>query len=477
MRSLRNKLALLFFAIVLGAILVIYSYVVPQLESRLRNEKVRALEQDTRTYARPIVEAIRRQVPAKRIDQAVRDANDRANARVTLMLVARGTAGLRPTAISDSTNAVELNGLFEEVATDALRRRGTATGFESSDDGRLAEAARPLRFAGKLSHVLVFSAPLSDVQANVALIRRQILIAGAIALLVAVLAGYLVARALSLRVKRLEEAAEKVAGGDFSQPILVDSLDELGQLAIAFNEMQRQLARLDSARKRFIATASHELRTPIFSLGGFLELLEDEDLDASTRAQFLSEIRAQIDRLTNLATELLDLSRLEAGSLELRPEPVDLAELTRSVAGEFAPALSQHRSRLNMRLPDDELEATCDAERVAQIVRILIDNAIAHTPAGTDIVVSAERADGVVRLAVRDAGPGIRRDVLPHVFEAFYTADDGQGSGLGLAIARELAERMSGRLAARSRPGSTAFTLELPIPDVRDVSTQRSLSL
>ena len=88
--------------------------------------------------------------------------------------------------------------------------------------------------------------------------------------------------------------------------------------------MQRQLAQLDTARKQFIASASHELRTPIFSLGGFLELLEDEDLDEATRAQFLAQVRGQVERLRKLATELLDLSRLEAGGLELRPEPTDL---------------------------------------------------------------------------------------------------------------------------------------------------------
>ena len=138
------------------------------------------------------------------------------------------------------------------------------------------------------------------------------------------LAGWLIARALAQRVKRLEKAAEQVAAGDFSRPIPVDSDDELGQLAVAFNDMQRQLAQLDRARKQFIATASHELRTPLFSLGGFVELLEDEELDEETRRRFLAQVRQQVDRLAKLSVDLLDLSRLEAGSLELRPEPVDL---------------------------------------------------------------------------------------------------------------------------------------------------------
>src|SRR5437016_6102621 len=137
--------------------------------------------------------------------------------------------------------------------------------------------------AGKYSGELGRAIGSRAVETQVALIRRRVALAGAIAVAFAALAGFFVARALSRRIKRLEQAAEKVAAGDFSQSIPPDSDDELGQLAKAFNDMQRQLAQLDTARKRFIATASHELRTPIFSLAGFVELLQDEELDEEER--------------------------------------------------------------------------------------------------------------------------------------------------------------------------------------------------
>jgi two-component system OmpR family sensor kinase len=228
--------------------------------------------------------------------------------------------------------------------------------------------------------------------------------------------------------------------------------------------MQQQLQQLEQARKKFIATASHELRTPVFSLGGFLELLEDEDLDAETRRRFLDQVRDQVQRLGKLSVDLLDLSRLESGSLELRPEEVDLGELTRSVSGEFEPTLAQHDSRLELRLPGgrDPVQAQCDPVRVAQIMRILIDNALTHTPPGTQIVVTAARENGHVNLAVRDDGEGIERVAQQRIFEPFYTADDAQGSGLGLAIASELADRMRGRLSVQSAAGATTFTLEIP---------------
>jgi signal transduction histidine kinase len=205
------------------------------------------------------------------------------------------------------------------------------------------------------------------------------------------------------------------------------------------------------------------LRTPIFSLGGFVELLEDDGLDPETRQRFLDQVRDQVERLRKLSVDLLDLSRLESGTLELRPEEVDLCELTRSIGGEFEPTLAQHDSHLELRLAARRIDAQCDPVRVAQIMRILIDNALTHTPPGTRIVVTAGRDNGHARLAVRDDGEdGIEGGAQRRIFEPFFTSDDAQGSGLGLAIASELAGRMDGRLSVRSQPGETVFTLDLP---------------
>ncbi|MDQ4040191.1 MAG: HAMP domain-containing histidine kinase [Actinomycetota bacterium] len=462
MRSIRVRLALIFSAITLGAIAGVYVYVAPQLESSLRDQKLEELTRDAGLYSRDLIRAIGTNVDEGTVNRAVRQAADRSGSRVTLFGVSRGTQGLQTYPISDSTAQTRLEDVSFAVATDAARTGRTQRGTEPTTEGRIGEAARPLFFNGRVARVVVFSAPLGDVQRNVELIRRQIAVAGAIMLLIASIAGYLVAQALSRRIKRLETAADKVAAGDFSQRIPIDGDDELADLASAFNEMQGQLAQLDSARKRFIATASHELRTPIFSLGGFVELLQDEDIDEETRAHFLEQISQQLARLRRLTAELLDLSRLEAGSLELRTEPTDVGDLAREVTREFTPALARHDSHLELRLTRDPIRATCDRERVAQIMRILIDNALAHTPPGTDIFVSATRENGGVRLAVRDHGLGIHRTVLPRIFEPFFTSDDAQGSGLGLAIARELAERMNGHLDVESVPGRTTFTLELP---------------
>ena len=460
--SLRTRLAAVIFAITLVAIAALYVYVAPGLQTRLVTEKRSELAASARKYSGRIVQTVGSDLPLSVVRARVDAAGLASGDRVTLLLVTQLPGGPQLSGEADSSKLAATTPLVFPVAARAAATGRLETGMEDAGNGKVAEAAYPVFYQGRVGAVVAYSDPVSDIFRSVAIVRHEILIAGAIALLLALVGGYLVARALSQRVKRLELAALNVAAGDFDHPIAVDSSDELGQLAIAFNQMQRQLAQLEEARKKFIATASHELRTPIFSLGGFVELLEDDELDPETRRRFLDQVSEQVERLRKLSVDLLDLSRLESGSLELRPEQVDLGELTRSVSGEFEPTLVQHDSHLELRLPSRSPEAICDPVRVAQIMRILIDNALTHTCSGTRIVVTASRQNGTVMLVVRDDGDGIDPRAISRIFEPFYTADDAQGSGLGLAIASELAERMCGRLSVTSMPGETAFTLELP---------------
>jgi signal transduction histidine kinase len=468
MRSLRTRLAVLVFLIVLGAVTVVGLGVLVGLEGALRTQALRTLQTSSRQYSRAIDRAIDRGATQGQIDMLVRDAADQATARVTLLGVARTPDGVQTYLKSDSTREVEIRDLQFAVAVQAARTGEPATATEAGDAGRVGEAALPLLYRDRdtgrrvVGSVLVYSRPLDDVGGDEGLLSDRLLIAAGAALIAAALCALLVARALSWRLRRLERVAAQVAEGDLTARFPVDARDEIGQLARTLEDMRRQLAELEDARKRFIATASHELRTPLFSLGGFLELLDEEDLDEDDRRRFVAQLRQQVQRMQKLATDLLDLSRLEAGSLELRSEPTDLSTVARMVAAEFAPALSAHESHLELRLPADPVEVVCDPERVAQVMRILIDNAITHTPPGTDVVVSASRRGEHARLGVGDFGPGIHRTMLPRIFEPFVTSDDAQGSGLGLAIAGELAERMDGRLAVDSQAGRTTFTLELP---------------
>jgi signal transduction histidine kinase len=195
-----------------------------------------------------------------------------------------------------------------------------------------------------------------------------------------------------------------------------------------------------------------------------VELLETENPSAKERREFMTEMRVQIERLQKLTADLLDLSKLDADVMELQREPVDLKAVAREVAGEFRPAARRHKSRLEVRGRGNAL-ALADPDRVGQIIRILLDNALTHTAQGSKVTVTAVRGDRSAELIVGDDGRGIEKRALDRVFDRFYTGDSASGSGLGLAIAAELAARMGGGLEAVSQRGFTAFTLTLPLAD------------
>ena len=293
-------------------------------------------------------------------------------------------------------------------------------------------------------------------------VKAQILIGGAVAIVISLAVGIYFASLASGSVGRLEEAARKVADGNFETPIPISAAGQLGSLARTFNEMQRRLAELDSARKQFIANASHELRTPIFSLGGFVELLDEEDPSPAERAEFVRTMRQQIARLTKLTADLLDLSQLDAGAVAMERSDVELGSLAREVTREFGPRADSRGSRLELRTPPEPVIASADTERVRQVIRILLDNALTHTPEGTKVTVTTYSVNRRAELTVSDDGPGIPPRVQSRIFERFYTGDSAGGSGLGLAIARELAQRMQGGVAIASSKRFTAFTLDLP---------------
>jgi signal transduction histidine kinase len=225
-------------------------------------------------------------------------------------------------------------------------------------------------------------------------------------------------------------------------------------------------ARLERARRDLIANASHEFKTPLFSLAGFLELIDEGNLSPEEQQEFLQLMRVQVDRLRNLAVSMLDLSRVEAGSIELQPEQVELEAVARAVLDEFQ-AQAQTKDLALLTDGGEGLTAWCDEQRLAQVLRALVDNAVKFSPTGGSVRVSAHDEGPRAAVTVSDEGPGISRSELPHVFERFHRGREDRastsGAGLGLSIARELTELMGGTISASSATGGGAsFTVRLP---------------
>jgi signal transduction histidine kinase len=452
LRSVRGRLSLGLAVVLVGALGLVALIVVPSLERSLIDSKVSQLR-----HALPgVVKQIGDPGTNVYISNKLQTAAASANARVVVF----SSLDPRKNAIVlDDSNIVSSGDVDNDpIAVRAFQTSRSASGTVRRKGQRYAEAAVPVGDG----FVVLLSASLHDTLSNVNRVRRSILFAGVVALLVALAVGYAAATVFARRLRRLERAADRLAGGDFSEPIADEGADEVGQLADAFERMRQHLAQLEHARREFIANASHELRTPLFSLGGFLELMENEELEPRTQQEFMATMREQIDRLTKLATDLLDLSRLDAGRMHVETEAVDLDALARALADEFyAVALStQHELDVET---DGGAEALGDEERALQIGRILLENALIHTPPGTSVRLRSERRNGSVYLEVEDEGRGIPHEHVQHVFDRFYRIDGSiaSGSGLGLAIARELAELMGGAIELDSRPGRTVFRLRL----------------
>jgi len=455
-RSVGARLSLALLLVVAGSLTLVYIVVIPSLESRLIDSKINQLRDNVGgLIARPA--GIYWQDVGTR--EFATDAADSVGARVVVynylneqpltLLTQQDSAGLKP-----STD-VENDPIALRTANSGNVERGTVTRHGT----RYAEVA----FLLPDNEIALMSSSLQDTLGAVSVARQRLLIAGGIVLGLVLVVGYFAAWLFARRIRRLERATERIASGHFDEPIVDRGQDEVGEVARAFERMRQRLSQLDRARREFIANASHELRTPLFSLGGFLELLHDEELDEATREEFLATMRDQVKRLTKLATELLDLSRLDAGHIDLEREPVSLAATARLVADEFGAVARQTQHELTVEADEDTV-AVGDEQRVVQVLRSLVENAFVHTPPGTHVVLRAERARGGVALSVEDDGPGVPPEQLAHVFERFYRGDGSRasGSGLGLAIAHELAIAMDGTLGGESRPGRTIFSLTLP---------------
>jgi len=311
---------------------------------------------------------------------------------------------------------------------------------------------------------------------------RPLIQGGLLALVLALMLAYFVAAWIASPLQRLIEAARGVgvrrsgsgglAVGGRHEPTLVAEAGpkEVRELIGAFNAMLGRVAASQRSQRDFVSNVSHELKTPLTSIQGFAQAIKDGTASSSEQQREAAEIiHAEAGRMHRLAVDLLDLAALDAGTVELRNAPVDLQTVLRHMCDRVQPIATSAGVTLDMTLPTELSAILGDEDRLLQVFTNLIDNAIKFTPPGGSVHVLAEQDRGEVRVIVRDSGPGISAEELPHIFDRFYQADaargggEKHGTGLGLAIARELTEAHGGRISVRSTLGHGAeFVVHLP---------------
>ena len=347
----------------------------------------------------------------------------------------------------------------------------------ASKNGELAiVAAAPIQQEDRVLGAVQITKPLAAVTADARNVLLRMSLAALAALVVATAFAVWIGRRLVQPLLKLEEAAFAVAEGDLTQTVPVESYDEVGALARAFNYMVREVHAMIQQQRAFVANASHELRTPLTNIKLRSEALRSlHDANPQLEARYLGEIEAEADRLTRLANDLLDLARLEETEPLLAVEPENVGPILHKAAGMMQLRAEQAGISLHTAIADNLPRVRVAAEDLETIAINLLDNAVKYTPRGGEIKLQAVSAASSVEIRVQDNGPGIPVEDALHVFERFYRVDKarsrragtgnsiGSGAGLGLSIVRNLVVQNGGQIHLEQTAGEgTVFVVSFP---------------
>jgi signal transduction histidine kinase len=292
---------------------------------------------------------------------------------------------------------------------------------------------------------------------------------GLIAVAFALIMTFFLSRRILAPVRALTSAARNLGHGDFSQRVQVKDKSELGELAETFNSMAGNLERAEQLRQNMVADIAHELRTPLSNIRGYLEAMRDGVIEPDTDTILSLDEEATL--LSRLVDDLQELSLAEAGELKLVCQTEDITELIKqTVAGVQAQAIAKGLS-VSIDLPDKLPPVNIDSHRISQVLRNLLENAVAHTASGDAITVTVKQKDNYLEVAVKDTGEGIPAEDLLNIFERFYRVDKSRaratgGTGLGLTIAKRLVEAHGGKIEVYSEPGKgSRFAFTLPVAE------------
>ncbi len=294
----------------------------------------------------------------------------------------------------------------------------------------------------------------------------QLFLAGVVALVVASLVGFLVSRSIYRPIQRVAAASRRVTQGQLQQRVDIGGSQEAQELARSFNQMTDEVERQQIALRDFLANVSHDLQTPLTSINGFSQALMDDVVQADEQRNTYRIIEDESRRLLRLVEGLLDLSRIEAGQVQVEAAPVEVASLLDHVGDLFALRAQELDVKLAVS-PTEVAEVLGDWDRLDQVLGNLLDNALRHTPPGGDVQLSARsESPNSVSIAVADTGVGIPEEAIPYLFDRYYKSDRPGaqgGTGLGLAIARELVRAQGGEIRVSSEQGvGTTFHVVLP---------------
>jgi len=361
--------------------------------------------------------------------------------------------------------------LVDTEGTVVADSRGDLLGkpYEPDSPGMILEP--PWR-QGPLAILYISEAKSTSLYILYHAIGRFLIWGACVAIAIALLLTFFLSRRISGPIRALAVTARKLGQGDFSQRVQVKDKSEVGELAQTFDSMASDLEKAEQLRRNMVADVAHELRTPLSNIRGYLEAIRERVVkpDAAT----IRSLEEEATLLSRLVDDLQELSLAEAGKLELICQAEDIVELINPIVAAMQAQAAAKGVSLPIDLPKKLPPVNIDSQRISQVLRNLLENAVAHTDKGGSITVTAAQQGDWVEVSVADTGEGIPPDDLPNIFERFYRVDKSRarttgGSGLGLTIANRLVEAHGGKIEAQSELGKGSrfsFTVPIALPDL-----------
>lgn len=329
----------------------------------------------------------------------------------------------------------------------------------------------PLLEERQLKAVIFLYMPLADIYEPFQSIRDVLVVTLVIVFILIMVIGLQMINHIIKPLKKMEDIAGKMSQGDFSRRIKIMKADEIGNLAHSFNVLAASLEEVDKKRREFLQNVSHELRTPLSYIKGYTEAINDGLVSKEDTDKYITIIQNEVERLTRIVNDLLDLAQLEDDSYPIRREPLPFAQLILDVVERFQFLANQKNIEIILDV-DEDIIVNGDADRLEQVVSNVIDNALRYTSAGEELKLCLEQEGLYAKLFIKDTGPGIPEEALPYVFERFYRVNKSRtrkegGTGIGLSIVYQIVKRHDGDLRIESvNNNGTTVTIMLPLYDI-----------
>jgi len=339
---------------------------------------------------------------------------------------------------------------------------------QQKGDFQMLIGSKALLEDGVATHVIRFFVDITEPRGAVGMAYMEIILVSLIAVLISVIAVYYTTTRLTRPFMEINEIVQKYSKGDYNVRIPISSIEEATQLAISFNTMADQLKDLEATRRSFVANVSHELRSPLTSMKGFLEAMQDGTIGPDEYEKYIGIVLSETKRMAVMVNDLLDLARIESGKTALKLEIFDINELIRRTLITFEARIYEHHMEVDVKFAQEQYYVEADSAQISQVLRNIIDNAIKYSPDDSKLRIATYAMKREIYVSIQDNGQGIPEQDVPHVFDRFYKVEKAHtpskqgGTGLGLSIVKRIIDQHNQTITLKSAKGKgSTFTFTL----------------